>query len=66
MPVSNSLGFTFRDDKVESCGNSVLSFLRNFHSDFQSGRTNIYSHQQCIMVQLSLFLIFLFRKLRYW
>lgn len=42
MPVSNSLGFISRDDKVESCGNSVFSLLRNFHCDFQSGRTNIY------------------------
>lgn len=66
MPVSSSSGLTSRDDTVESCGNSAFSFLRNFLSDFQDGCTNLYSHQQCIMVQLSLFLIFLFRKLGYW
>ena len=52
----NSFQCILRSGIAESCGHSIIQFLRTYHTDFHSGCTIFHSYQQCARVLISLHL----------
>ena len=53
LPVGTSSGYMPRRGIAGSSGSTMSNFLRNHQTDFQSGCTNLQSHQQWRSVPLS-------------
>jgi hypothetical protein len=53
LHVGASSGYMPKSGIAGSSGSTLSNFLRNCHTDFQSGCTSLYSHQQWRSVPLS-------------
>ena len=53
LPVGTSSGYMLRRGIARSSSSTMSNFLRNLQTDFQSGCTNLQSHQQWRSVPLS-------------